>query len=107
MDVAFASPGLECRDVDMTHDRWPKLIGLRNRTSGRACDPDARVGKGQARQSFNCKPEDGSPSAAPVVMSLPPIPIPRPNRAPLESAGEAASTAQGRPNANSRAILTP
>jgi hypothetical protein len=31
-------------------------------------------------------------------MSLPPIPIPRPNGAPLESAGEAASTAQGRPN---------
>jgi hypothetical protein len=37
-------------------------------------------------------------TAPPVVMSLPPIPIPRPNRAPLESAGETASTAQGRPN---------
>ena len=37
-------------------------------------------------------------TATPIVMSLPPIRIPRPNRAPLESAGEAASTAQGRPN---------
>ena len=31
-------------------------------------------------------------------MSPPPIPIPRPNPAPRESAGETASTAQGRPN---------
>src|SRR5436190_19610324 len=37
-------------------------------------------------------------TAPPVVMSPLPIPIPRPNRAPLESAGEDASTAQGRPN---------
>ena len=37
-------------------------------------------------------------TAAPVVMSSPPIPVPRPDRAPRESAGETASTAQGRPN---------
>jgi hypothetical protein len=37
-------------------------------------------------------------TAAPVVMSPSPIPIPRPNPAPRESAGETASTAQGRPN---------
>src|SRR5882724_5972676 len=73
----------------MTDDRWPKLIGLRNHISGCACDADARVGKSKHVNHSTANRN----TAAPVVMSSPPIPVPRPDRAPRESAG-----AQGRLN---------
>src|SRR5438552_3826365 len=87
-------PGLECRDGDMT------MIGASNSLAFVIVVLAALVTPtlGWAKSKHVNQSTASQKPAAPVVMSPPPIPIPRPNRAPRGSAGETASPVQGRPN---------